>query len=179
MISVATSRQDYVVFNCLLESGSSIHTFNCLKYIDNCKIMIVKDHSSILLADRTRIQISGKWTCRVLGDVYYVSEIRNCLLSVRQIDRQGVQTSYCDGVCEMSERATGKLVLYCRIQEKWIVRDVPRAVQGAIRNRSSVVYGSFNIVTKRFSVKTCIEQCILQFITRFATGFGENRVDRI
>ena len=49
----------------------------------------------------------------MLGDVYYVPEIRNCLLSVRQMDRQGVSTSFSNGLCEMKDRATGKVLLHC------------------------------------------------------------------
>ena len=117
MISAVTSGTDYVVFNVIVDSGCSSHTFNCLTYIDNYKVMIEEDHSSMVLADRSRVQIRGKGNCGVLGDVYYVPEIRNCLLSVRQMDRQGVTTTFSDGLCEMRDRATGKVVLHCRIQE--------------------------------------------------------------
>ena len=117
MISAVTSGTDYVVFNVIVDSGCSSHTFNCLNYIDNYKVMIEEDHSSMVLADRSRVQIRGKGSCGVLGDVYYVPEIRNCLLSVRQMDRQGVTTTFSDGLCEMRDRATGKVVLHCRIQE--------------------------------------------------------------
>ena len=91
MISAVTSGTDYVVFNVIVDSGCSSHTFNCLNYIDNYKVMIEEDHSSMVLADRSRVQIRGKGNCGVLGDVYYVPEIRNCLLSVRQMDRQGLR----------------------------------------------------------------------------------------
>ena len=117
MLSRSTSGSDYVVFNVIVDSGCSSHTFNCLNYIDNYKVMIEEDHSSMVLADRSRVQIRGKGSCGVLGDVYYVPEIRNCLLSVRQMDRQGVTTTFSDGLCEMRDRATGKVVLHCRIQE--------------------------------------------------------------
>jgi len=117
MISASTSGTDYVVFNVIVDSGCSSHTFNSLTYIDNYKVMIEEDHSSMVLADRSRVQIRGKGSCGVLGDVYYVPEIRNCLLSVRQMDRQGVTTTFSDGLCEMRDRATGKVVLHCRIQE--------------------------------------------------------------
>ena len=53
----------------------------------------------------------------MLGDVYYVPEVRNCLLMVRQMDRQGVSTSFSEGLCEMRDRATEKVVLNCRIQD--------------------------------------------------------------
>ena len=72
MISASNSGQDYVVFNVIVDSGCSSHTFNCLTYIDNYKVMIEEDHSSMVLADRSRVQIRGKGTCGVLGDVYYV-----------------------------------------------------------------------------------------------------------
>ena len=117
MISASTSGTDYVVFNVIVDSGCSSHTFNSLTYIDNYKVMIEEDHSSMVLADRSRVQIRGKGSCGVLGDVYYVPEIRNCLLSVRQMGRQGVTTTFSDGLCEMRDRATGKVVLHCRIQE--------------------------------------------------------------
>ena len=80
MISSVTRGTDYVVFNVIVDSGCSSHTFNCLTYIDNYKVMIEEDHSSMVLADRSRVQIRGKGNCGVLGDVYYVPEIRNCLL---------------------------------------------------------------------------------------------------
>ena len=49
MFSAVTSGTDYVVFNVILDSGCSSHTFNCLTYIDNYKVMIEEDHSSCLL----------------------------------------------------------------------------------------------------------------------------------
>ena len=52
MISVVTGGADYVVFNVIVDSGCSSHTFNCLTYIDNYKVMIEEDHSSMVLADR-------------------------------------------------------------------------------------------------------------------------------
>jgi len=106
-----------VVFNVKVDSGCSSHTFDCLNYIHNYKVMIEEDHSSMVLADRSRVQTRGKGSCEVLGNDYYVPEIRNCLLSVRQMDRQGVSTSFSDGLCEMRDRASGKVVLHCRIQD--------------------------------------------------------------
>ena len=94
MFTESKSSQDYVVFNVIVDSGCSSHTFNCLNYIDNYNVMIEEDRSSMVLRDRTRVQIRGKGSCEVLGDVYYVPEIRNCLLSVRQMDRQGASTSF-------------------------------------------------------------------------------------
>ena len=70
----------------------------------------------MVLADRSRVQIRGKGSCGVLGEVYYVPAIRNCLLSVRQMDRQ-VTTTFSNGLCEMRDRASGKVVLHCRIQD--------------------------------------------------------------
>jgi len=69
-----------VVFNVIVDSGCSSHTFNHLNYIDNSKVMIEEGHLSMVLADRSRVQIRGKGSCGVLCDVYYVPEIRNCLL---------------------------------------------------------------------------------------------------
>ena len=40
MISASTRATDYVVFNVIVDSGCSSHTFNCLNYIDNYKVMI-------------------------------------------------------------------------------------------------------------------------------------------
>jgi len=65
MISAATSGTDYVVFNVIVDSGCSSHTFNCLTYIDNYKVMIEEDHPSMVLADRSRVQIRGKDSCGV------------------------------------------------------------------------------------------------------------------
>ena len=48
MISVVTGGADYVVFNVIVDSGCSSHTFNCLTYIDNYKVMIEEDHSSMV-----------------------------------------------------------------------------------------------------------------------------------
>jgi len=31
------------------------------------------------------------------------------------IDRQGVSTSFSDGLCEMKDRAMGKVVVHCKI----------------------------------------------------------------
>ena len=39
------------------------------------------------------------------------------MLSIRQMDRQGVSTSFSDGLCEMKDRTTGRIVLHCRIKE--------------------------------------------------------------
>jgi len=108
MITAATSCQDYVVFNVIVDSGRSSRMFKCLNYIDNYKVTIEVDHSSMALAGRFRVQIRGKGTCEMLGDVYYVPEIRSCLLPVRQMDRQGVSISFSDGLCEIKGRATGK-----------------------------------------------------------------------
>ena len=69
MITASKGGQDYVVFNVIVDSGCSSHTFNCINYIDNYKVMIVEDHSSMVLADRSRVQIRGKGSCGVLGDV--------------------------------------------------------------------------------------------------------------
>ena len=124
MISAVTSGTDYVVFNVIVDSGCSSHTFNCLTYIDNYKVMIEEDHSSMVLADRSRVQIRGKGNCGVLGDVYYVPEIRNCLLSVRQMDRQGVTTTFSDGGQSNRE---GRLTL-SHTGDEWLVYAVSRAV---------------------------------------------------
>jgi len=70
MITALKGSPDYVVFNVIMDSGCSSHTFNCLNYIDNYKVMIEEDHSSMVLADRSRVRIRGKDTCGVLGDVY-------------------------------------------------------------------------------------------------------------
>jgi len=69
------------------------------------------------LADRTRVKIRGRGSCGVLGQVYYVPEIRNCLLSLRQMDRQGVSTTCSEGVCDMPERTSENLVLKCKLHE--------------------------------------------------------------
>jgi len=69
MISASTRATDYVVFNVIVDSGCSSHTFNCLNYIDNYKVMIEEDHSSMVLADRSRVQIRSKGSCGALGDV--------------------------------------------------------------------------------------------------------------
>ena len=45
MISASTRATDYVVFNVIVDSGCFSHTFNCLNYIDNYKVMIEEDHS--------------------------------------------------------------------------------------------------------------------------------------
>ena len=76
--------------------------------------MVEEDQSTMTLADKTRIR--GRETCGILGQVYYVPDIRNCLLSVRQMDRQGVSTTFSEGICEMTRRDTGKLVTTCKIQ---------------------------------------------------------------
>jgi len=75
MITAPTIRQNYVVFNVIAGSGCSSHTFKCLNYIENYKVMIKEDYSSMVLADRTRVLFRGKGTCGVLGDVYYFPEI--------------------------------------------------------------------------------------------------------
>ena len=117
MMSDKSDQHDYVIFRVIIDSGCSSHTFNCLNYIDDYKVMIEEDQSTMTLADKTRVQIRGRGTCGILGQVYYVPEIRNCLLSVRQMDRQGVSTTFSEGVCEMTRRDTGKLVLTCKIQD--------------------------------------------------------------
>jgi len=71
MITAAKSSEVYVVFNVIVDSGCSSYTFNCLNYIDNYKVMIEEDHSSMVLADRTRFQISGEGSCGVLGDLFF------------------------------------------------------------------------------------------------------------
>ena len=45
VMSRSTSVPDYVVFNVIVDSGCFSHTFNCLNYIDNYKVMIEEDHS--------------------------------------------------------------------------------------------------------------------------------------
>ena len=101
MITASKGSHDYVVLNAIVDSGCSSHAFNSLNYIDFYKVMIEKNHLSTLLADWSRVQIRGKGSCGVFGDVYYVPEIRNYLFSVRQMDRQGVTTTFSDGLCEM------------------------------------------------------------------------------
>ena len=88
MMSDKSAQQDYVIFHVIIDSGCSSHTFNCLNYIDENKVMVEEDQSTMILADKARVQIRGRGTCGILGQVYYVPEIRNCLLSLRQIDRQ-------------------------------------------------------------------------------------------
>ena len=117
MMSDKSDQHDYVIFRVIIDSGCSSHTFNCLNYIDDYKVMIEEDQSTMTLADKTRVQIRGRGTCGILGQVYYVPEIRNCLLSVRQMDRQGVSTTFSEGICEMTRRDTGKLLLQCKIQD--------------------------------------------------------------
>ena len=85
---------------------------NCLNYIDNYKMMRDEDPLSMVLTDRTRVQIMGRGTRGELGDVFYVPDIRNGLLLVREMDRQIVTTTFSDGVCQMRERVAGKLVLH-------------------------------------------------------------------
>jgi len=41
----------------------------------------------------------GRGTRGELGDVFYVPDIRNGLLLVREMDRQIVTTTFSDGVC--------------------------------------------------------------------------------
>jgi len=60
MISASKSGTDYVVFNVIVDSGCSSHAFNCLNYVDNYKVMVEEDHSSMVVADRSRVQIRGK-----------------------------------------------------------------------------------------------------------------------
>jgi len=109
MMSDKSDQQDYVIFRVIIDSGCSSHTFNCINYIDDYKVMIEEDQSTMTLANKTRVQIRGRGTCEILGQVYYVPEIRNCLLSVRQMDRQGVSTTFSEGICEMTRRDTGEI----------------------------------------------------------------------
>jgi len=52
--------QDYVVFHVILDSKGTSHTFNCLNYIDDNKVMVEEDHSSMTLAGKSRVQIRGE-----------------------------------------------------------------------------------------------------------------------
>ena len=54
MISALNSSQDYVVFNVIVDSGCSSHTFNFLNYIDNCKVMIEENYSSSRIGPESR-----------------------------------------------------------------------------------------------------------------------------
>jgi len=54
MFTESKGRQDYVVFNVIVDSGCSSHTFNCLNYIDNCKVMIEENYSSSRIGPESR-----------------------------------------------------------------------------------------------------------------------------
>jgi len=54
MISASNSGKDCVVFNVIVDSGCSSHTFNCLNYIDNCKVMIEENYSSSRIGPESR-----------------------------------------------------------------------------------------------------------------------------
>ena len=56
MMSDKSDQHDYVIFRVIIDSGCSSHTFNCLNYIDDYKVMIEEDQSTMTLADKTRVQ---------------------------------------------------------------------------------------------------------------------------
>ena len=73
---------------------------------------MVEDNSiSMILAANTKGHNLEDGVCGVLGPVFYVPEICNCLLSVRQMDRQGCETRFKNGVCEILRSHDKKLIL--------------------------------------------------------------------
>ena len=60
MMSDKSDQHDYVIFRVIIDSGCSSHTFSCLNYIDDCKVMIEENQSTMTLADKTRVQIRGR-----------------------------------------------------------------------------------------------------------------------
>ena len=69
MMSATSGEQDYVIIRVIIDSRCSSHTSKCLNYIDNCKVMVEEDKSTMTLTDKTRVQIRGRGTCGILGQV--------------------------------------------------------------------------------------------------------------
>ena len=132
MLSVVKGKNNSVHFVLTIDSGCSTHTFNCLNYVDDFQVMVEDDSTSMLLADKTRVHIRGRVVCGVLGPVFYVPEIRNCLLSVRQMDRQGCETRFKNSVCEII-RSYDKKLIYARRPS--VRKDCTRCLRGSLRIR--------------------------------------------